>query len=269
MNNNASDTGGALQLTNATTIYRCSFVKNKSVHNGGGLFNSGRLVITNSVFGQNESTDPNYGGGGIFADSGTNNTITQSTFAYNKCGEDGGGGMDVYSTTLLVNAYSAFNIAQTRANNQSAYTGDLQHPFFITSITSQENDDSPPSLPQLYGGQLQTIVPPPNSGISDCVDLGGAITSLTAALAANSPTCSVGNASTIACTPGSYLIRIDSEQLLVTASDVVTNMLTITRGVNSTTPSARPSGFRLICEMLRATESTTSARWKCRATSFR
>jgi hypothetical protein len=79
--------------------------------------------------------------------------------------------------------------------------------------------------------------------ISPAVGQGGPTTSLRAGLTGNPgdpgyTTVEVANASAIASTPGSYLIQIDGEQMLVTGVDTVANTLTVVRAVNGTRAAA-------------------------------
>jgi len=96
-------------------------------------------------------------------------------------------------------------------------------------------------LPLDYnGGPTQTMALTANSPARHA---GGRITSLTAAATSSATSIPVGLGSAIANTPGSYVIQIDSEQMLVT--NVVGNTLTVTRGYDGTNPAAHSLGAKV------------------------
>ena len=91
------------------------------------------------------------------------------------------------------------------------------------------------------GGPTQTLAL--LSG-SVAIATGGALTSVATgeAVGSSDTTIYVANAAAIAETSGSFIIRIDQEQILVTSVNTITNILTVQRGVNGTTASAHSVG---------------------------
>ncbi len=77
---------------------------------------------------------------------------------------------------------------------------------------------------------------------SPAISAGGALTTLSSAISSSATTIPVGLASAIASTPGSYVIEIDGEQMLVTNVNLTTNTLTVVRGYNGTTAASHNAG---------------------------
>ncbi|VAW42509.1 hypothetical protein MNBD_CHLOROFLEXI01-1452 [hydrothermal vent metagenome] len=65
--------------------------------NGGGIYNSGILTVTNSTLSSNSANN----GGGIYNNSGTT-TVTNSTFSGNSANNDGGGILNGSNTAPLL-----------------------------------------------------------------------------------------------------------------------------------------------------------------------
>jgi hypothetical protein len=106
---------------------------------------------------------------------------------------------------------------------------------------------SNPGLASLssYGGPTQTAA---LLAGSPAIGKAGQLTTLNGAVSAStsgtvqSITVASGTAGTIASTPGSYVIQIDSEQMLVTSVNLSTATLTVVRGYNSTPAGSHNSG---------------------------
>jgi hypothetical protein len=81
-----------------------------------------------------------------------------------------------------------------------------------------------------YGGPTQTFALLPGS---PALGAGGPSTTLTSPVDASATTLSVDDAAALAVTPG-LTIEIDGEQLTITGVDIMTNTLTVVRGVNGT-----------------------------------
>ena len=78
------------------TLINTTVTNNTSASSGAGIFSrprraTGFLTIINSTISNNVATASNASGGGIFADTGTNVTITGSVIHHNQAPLDGGG----------------------------------------------------------------------------------------------------------------------------------------------------------------------------------
>ena len=179
-------------------------------------------------------------GGGAYLFGGVAALLSNDTIA----GNSGGAGGGIYitgATTTLLNTIVAGNSSSTGpdldgtvalANN--ALIGNTSG-LTITSGTGNLLNVSAGLATALAsnGGPTQTLALLPGS---PAISTGGAITSVSSAVTSPSATTiSVQNAAAIAATPGSYYILIDQEEILVTGVNLVTNTLTVTRGVNGTT----------------------------------
>jgi hypothetical protein len=95
------------------------------------------------------------------------------------------------------------------------------------------------------GGPTLTLALQPGSPAQAA---GGAVTTLNGAVSAStsgtiqSITVATGTAGAIASTPGSYIVQVDSEQMLVTNVNLSTDTLTVQRGYNGTPASSHNSG---------------------------
>ena len=269
--NKASDSGGGIYNTGTLTVSNSTFSSNTAL-NGGGLANYGLATVTASVFNGNSATYS--GGGGIFNVNGTITlsnstlaynsapvggavrnytgtvTLSNDTIAYNSATSGGGGVLNGGSTTDLFNTIVAGNLAGGSSNdvygtiaiaNYSLIgtTSDLT----ITSGTGNQLGVSAGLATNLAnnGGSTQTLA---LQNGSNAIGKGGALTSVATghAVAASDTTIYVGNAAAIAETSGSFLIRIDQEELLVTSVNISLNTLTVQRGVNGTTATTHAVG---------------------------
>jgi hypothetical protein len=150
-----------------------------------------------------------------------------------------GGGiyLDQYTMLALNNTIVAGNTASTH--------GDLHtDPLAATVAGNNANmiGGGASSLTLLgnYGGPTQTIA---LFNDSAAVAAGAAVTTLTTAITdANRTTITVMDASAVASTPGSYLIQIDGEKMLVINVNLANNTFTVVRGYNNTSPTSHTIG---------------------------
>jgi len=248
------------------TISDCTFSAN-GADAGGGVATGGTTTLSNSTFSSNYSNDE---GGGIYSTGEISNddevlatgelTVSNCTISGNESG-DTGGGLENYlggGTLTLLNTIVAGNIASAEADgpdiagrltNTSTFNlvGDGTDLTGITNgnggnlVGTSTNPIGPGLLPLDYnGGPTQTMALTANSLARHA---GGRLTSLSSAASATATSVSVGLGAAIASTPGSYVIQIDSEQMLVT--NVSGNTLTVTRGYDGTTPAAHSLGAKV------------------------
>ena len=89
---------------------------------------------------------------------------------------------------------------------------------------------------------------------SPAIKAGGTLTTLATGISstlATFPLSDLANSAAIAAgTPGSYLIQIDSEQILLTSTDGIN--FTATRGYNGTTPASHLAGASVIFPWIRS-----------------
>jgi len=121
--------GGGVRIGNGDVTVRDTTVDNNSaLVQGGGFWvgNSATLTIANSTFSGNQATNTNALGGAIVLNNGSNpTTITNSTFAYNHAGFQGGAFWGGGATTTLKNTIVAYNTAANGGNpwNIKQHTG--------------------------------------------------------------------------------------------------------------------------------------------------
>ncbi|HEX4131552.1 MAG TPA: right-handed parallel beta-helix repeat-containing protein [Pirellulales bacterium] len=270
---NQSAAGGAIYNSGTMTIDNSTFSGNSVTSGvGGGIYNSSTQTVSNSTFAGNSGNS----GGGIFNDSGTA-TVSNSTFAGNPASY--GGGIYNYGTATVSNSTLSGNSATYYGGGIYSYGGTLTLLSTIvagntagvddpdidgavqststnnligdgtgmTGITNgaagnQVGTSASPINPRLtslyyYGGPTETMALYANS---PAINAGGYITNVSSAISAAVTTIPVVLGSAIASTPGSYVIRIDSEQILVT--NVSGNTLTVTRGYHGTTAASHSAG---------------------------
>ncbi len=159
-----------------------------------------------------------------------------------------GGGIDQAGTLTLLSTIVAGNTAPTGpdidgtvAAGTNNLIGSGSGLSGLTNNTSSNQVGANASLTVLgnYGGPIQTIALLPGSLAGNA---GGALTSVSAAIAAGDTTITVAAAAAIASTPGSYVIQIDQEQMLVTNVNLATNVLTVERGYDGTTATGHSTG---------------------------
>ncbi|HEX4128659.1 MAG TPA: right-handed parallel beta-helix repeat-containing protein [Pirellulales bacterium] len=247
--------GGGIANDGSLSAVNSTFVANSGTY-GGGIANSstGIVTVSNSTFYANSAAN---GGGGINSDGTL--TISNSTVSGNAVTAGNGGGIHSTGTLTLLDTLVARNSAGTADPDvagvvQSASTNNLiGDGTGLSGITNgsggnQVGTTASPIDPKLgpldyYGGPTETMAI--FSG-SPAIDAGAAPTHLTALAGTGTTTLSVALASAIASTAGSYVIQIDSEQLLVTNVNLSTNTLTVTRGYNGTTAAGHAIGSAVL-----------------------
>jgi RHS repeat-associated protein len=246
--NDAVIGGGIYNESSDVTVTDSALLNNTAQYSGGGIYSDATITVTDSTLSGNSAKS----GGGIYTLAGTL-TLSSVTLSANSASD--GGGIFSYrnfqghtSAITLLNTIIAGNSAATAAdfdagggtisgdNNLIATNAGLSGSG-ISDGTNGNIVGHAALLSALanYGGPSQTFALLPGS---PALGAGAADTTVTSAAAAGDTTLSVADAAAIASTPGDYLIQIDSEQMQVTDVDVATNTLTVTRGVNGTTPAA-------------------------------
>jgi len=262
----ASEEGGGIANAGARalTVANSTFSDDSAV-GGGGVYNVGTVTVANSTLSGDSASED---GGGIYSGGGGEMTVSNSTLLGNSATDNGGGIYGVFTPTLL-NTIVAGNTAGSEADGpdiSGALQGNSTYNLIgdgtdMTGVTNGNGGNlvgtstapvAPGLLPLDYnGGPTQTMALTANSPARHA---GGRLTSLTSAATATATSISVGLASAIASTPGSYVIQIDTEQMLVT--NVVGNTLTVTRGYDGTTPAAHNLGSKVFL----ATDQTGAPR---------
>jgi hypothetical protein len=233
----ASSFGGGIANLGTLTVTGSTISGNTTPQGGGGIENQGGMTVTNSTIAGNTASR----GGGIDNDLGTV-MVTNSTIVGNTAAS--GGGISNLATVAMSDCIVAANtggpapdvnnqggsvtasncmIGDPSGNGITAANGNIVKPT-VLGIGGQFLD---------CGGPTETLPLQPGS---EAVGAGGAVTILQAPINDTiSTTVAVVNAATIASTPGSYLIWIDTEQMLVTNVNLAANTLSVVRGYNGTT----------------------------------
>jgi len=89
---------------------------------------------------------------------------------------------------------------------------------------------------------LNSGIQPGQAGSSQ---LGGTLTTLSAAIDSSVTSVGVAKATTIPFAT-TYIVQVDNEQMLVTAVDTTSNTLTVTRGYNGTTAASHGAGANVV-----------------------
>jgi len=269
---NSGGFGGGISSEGPLTVSDSTFSSNSSTYGGGGgIYTSTDIgssptntaTVTNSTFSGNSGEFP---GGGIL-NGGGSLTVSNSTFIGNTQigdGQEGGGGISNGGTLTLMSTIVAGNFNGPDIDNgaDEAY-GTIESDSTdnvigdgdgLTAITNGTNGNqigtsaspiNPDAAPLAYnnGGATQTMALLTGS---PAINVGGPVSSLTSTITSSATSIPVSVASAIASTPGSYVIEIDSEQMLVTNVDTSGNNLTVTRGYNGTVAAAHISGAGVI-----------------------
>jgi hypothetical protein len=235
--------GGILNNGNATLSVINSTITGNSAGpagGGGGIANFGTLTATNCTIADNSAS----GGGGIAVE---NNGVSP-TVLYNTIVADNTSGGD-----LFVNggSYSGSNDLIGDGSYLSSFSNSLSGPALLAPLgnyggpavgdpggvlVGSPNDGTQQTQPNA-AQSMETMALLPGSPA-----IGGGIapTTLTAAVAATDTTITVADPSLLGLIPGTSVLLIDSEQLLVTA--VNGDTLSVSRGYNSTTAATHNSG---------------------------
>ncbi len=268
--NTAGNTGGGVKNENTMTVTGSTFTGNTAYsdangNGGGGICNNFTMSISNTTFTGNSAPE-SAGYGGAIASFGPS-TIVSSTISENSAGDQGGGGIG--GNVNLLNCIVAGNTVAAGAEGpdiEGIVTSGSTYNLVgdgtsMTGISNGSNGNlvgtgANPLVPELLpldynGGPTETMALMPNSPARHA---GGRVTSLTAAVTATATNIPVGLPAAIASTPGSYVIRVESEQMLVT--DMSGNNLIVTRGYNGTTAAAHSIGAKVYL----ATDQTGAAR---------
>ncbi len=226
----SSNGGGVLNNAHSTlTLLGClisSDTASGPSSDGGGVANFGTMTLNNDTLINDTGSSL---GGGLY--NAATATITNCTFT-DDTSNSGGAMLNTSTGTLtLYNTVMQNDTGYDIINQSGTVTGDYNSSGDGSAPGSDSLRGKNPNYGSLgnHGGPTDTV--PLNSG-SPVIGKGGAVTTVTSD---NGSTIVVGDAATIASTPGSYLIQIDSEQLLVTNVNLSTNTLTVVRGYNGTT----------------------------------
>jgi len=235
LSGNSATNGGGLANTGVLTAYNVTFANNSAATDGGAIYNTGTMTLGNGTLFGNSAGDS---GGGI--DNPGTLTISDGTIADNSAVQNGGGIFN-NGTAILQNSIVSNNLAGLSDPDIAGTVSGNYNLVGSTGVSGISNGTNgnivgqPAQLTPLgnYGGYNQTLALLPTS---PGLGVGGSLTELSGGIAASDTTLNVFNASAIASTSGAYVIQIGSEEMLVTAVDLVGNTLTVTRGYNGTTP---------------------------------
>jgi hypothetical protein len=224
---------------------------------GGGILNSfgSTLTMSNCTLVNNSASTS--GDGTVGGDGGGIENVSTATVIYctidnnsatvSGAGSTGGHGGGIHNNSIgtltVVDSIVAANSASSDPDISGGFT-DAGHNLLGTALQGTAHgpgdvfsDD--PGLAPLddYGGPTQTQALLPDS---PALGAGAALTSLTSNVDDTSTTMSVANAALLGVIPGSTVLQIDAEQVLVTA--VNGNVLTVTRGYNDTNADNHAAG---------------------------
>ena len=254
--------GGGVYSTGTLNIFSSTVSGNTATDNGGGIAETGTAgsTLTNSTISGNFA---NNNGGGLYHDSSTAATLTSVTISNNFADNDAdgsgiGGGIKVVSgSVVLKNTIVAGNFNEDgvtdSADDVSGIINDLSSFNLIGIDTgmpgnisngSQGNQigsgtpiDAKLDPLAFNGGPTQTHALQPTS---PAIDTGNSfncfctlLTTLNGAIDNVTTSVTVADASKIT---NNLTILVDNEQMIVTGK--AGNVLTVTRGANSTTPAA-------------------------------
>ncbi len=239
-NNVAYYGGGIYNYQGTVTVSDSTLANNYASSLGGGIYNyRGTLTVSDSTLADNSA----FGGGGIYNYRGTL-TVSDSTLANNSAFS--GGGIYTYQGTVtLLSSIVAANTASSvgpdvfgsvSASSSNNLIGDGSG---MSGISNGSNGNlvgvtgSNLGLLPLgnYGGPTQTMPLMPGS---QAIYAGGPLTTLSADLGTTDPTLSLANAAAITSTPGTFVLQIDSEQILVSYSSGP-SFTVLQRGYDGTT----------------------------------
>jgi hypothetical protein len=237
-NNDASYGGGIANVSGTLTVANSTLYQDAAEVQGGGIY--GTAVVSNSTIVGNYAGEfqyaPNTGpGGGIWGAVTLQNTIVAGNID----------NPQLYAHTnegLLIGAGIGADVSGTATGSHNLIgNGSGLSPGGISNGDTNHNQVgsifqpiNPLLLPLAnYGGPTETLALLPGS---PALAAGGPVATLRSAVTSGATTIAVSGAMAIASTPGSYLIQIDREQMLVT--NVSGSNLTVIRGSNGTTAAA-------------------------------
>jgi hypothetical protein len=243
--------GGGVFNTGQMTISNSTIYGNGAAGFGGGVYNTttntksltlANVTLTgNTAFGVTPASSTP-GGGGLF-NSGTSplylrNTIIAVNFVTAVAGDPNG------TTAPTAGIRPDINAFVSGGNNNIIGKGTGLVGLHNTSGNRIGTDTAriDPRLTPLANRGGPTLTMSLRNG-SPAYRTGGSVARVGAAIDASTTAIAVDNAGGIASTPGSYLIRIGSEKLIVT--NVLGNVLTVTRGANGTAATAHPLGAKV------------------------
>lgn len=237
--------GGGINNQNTITVWRSTISYNTASKYGGGVYNGRFLSLIDSTLYGNSAGN----GGGIY---NGDNYIPISVAA---------GAVPSLNVVPAVSGTLQTTVSSSTLYDNSA-TGTAGNPTggvyigngslvlinsIVTDNSPQELDGAPePNSSHNIIGNYAGLGPLADNGGptqtmallsgSPAIGGGGATTALAAPISSGATTISVAAGDAIARTPGSYLIQIDNEIMLVTAASG--NALTVTRGYNGTTAAS-------------------------------
>ena len=246
--------GGGIENEGALTVTNSTLSGNTAAVRGGGIDNDGTLTVSNSTLSENSAPQ----GGGINNAFSCTLTVSNSTISGNTASSSGGG-INNDGTLTLLSTIVAGNTAtaddpdidgQLQSGSTYNLIGDGTGMTGITNGTdgNQVGTASSPINPLLGplandGGTTQNMALLTGS---PAINAGGLLTTVGSPIGAGDTTIMVAAAAAIASTPGSYVIQIDSEQMLVTNVNLANNALTVQRGYNGTAATSHNLGASVL-----------------------
>jgi uncharacterized protein YccT (UPF0319 family) len=240
--NTASSTSGYGELgggiyndfDGVATLSNSTISGNSAAALGGGLFNWGTDTLSNVTIAANSSDQF---GGGIYQYSGFGATTIVNTIVAKNTATDGDPDIDgpIVSTStsnLVGDGTGMTGIANGSGGNQVGTSGSPIDPL----LGPLQNN----------GGTTQTMAL--GSG-SPAINAGGAVTTLASSVSVTATTfatSTVTNYAAIASSPGTFVIQIDSEQILITGYNSSDSTVTVVRGYNGTTAAAHAAGAGVV-----------------------
>ena len=226
LRSNEAVNGGGIYNAGNATVSDSTLDGNQAQGRGGGIYNTGEMTVANSTICENSSQSS---GSGILNDGAL--TVTDSTIVVNQ-----NTGVSNLTAVALINTVVAGNLTD------DVEGGTVSSSNNVIGVLNGGHPSNYPLAPlNNYGGPTETIAVLPGTQAVG----GGAVTTVagTSAISAAATSFVVKNAMAIASTPGNYLIQIDSEIMQVTAVNLTTNTLTVTRAANATMHAAGASIF--------------------------
>jgi hypothetical protein len=150
--NDSTDLGGSgITANNSTvTVTHSTFGSNQSQLNGGAIEmeGSGSLLVSDSVFQQNQTSSPGIGKGGAIYSGGPSVTLDRVLFNGNKSTNFDGGAVDVEGADLVVRN-STFTANQAQNGGAIAFTDAGSHSLSLNNVTMR-SDVAAFAGPEIY-----------------------------------------------------------------------------------------------------------------------